>query len=294
MNNLNGLIYFDKPVGKTSSDCLYPFKKILRKSGFKKTKIGHFGTLDPFASGLLIIAFGSCTRLADYVHADCPKQYWAQGKFGVMTDSGDLTGKEIKTSELPSNLNEAAITEAFLGDYFQVPPSLSAAKHEGKALYEWAREGVKIEKEAVKRFIFDLKFEKLNPELAQFTVTVSSGTYIRTLMEDIALKLNSSGHLEKLRRLKIGLGSVDNCIDQVPEDIDQLKSKLISPAELLPYPHVNLQMSSQIEDFRHGRSIKIDQDNGLVWVKDLDGELCGLGHIGDNCLTVRVNMLSQD
>ena len=180
------LFAVDKPKGITSYDVIRKFKKILKRPF---GKIGHLGTLDPFASGLLFIGISGATRFSDLIHDRTNKTYLASGLVGVKTDSGDETGNIVLEQEGKIDIEVEELSrlwgEKFKGDYFQVPPAYSATKHEGKKLYEYAREGIVIEKKAVRRRIEKIQLFDLKDEVVTFEVTVSKGTYIRTLFEDM-------------------------------------------------------------------------------------------------------------
>lgn len=290
---LSGIIYLNKPKGISSSDAFYPIKKLLKKNGYKNTKIGHYGTLDPFATGLLLVAIGPCTRLADFVHEESVKTYLAKGNFGSKTSTGDYTGEKLQDFPLPVVLNTDQLMTKFQGEYWQSPPAVSAAKHQGKALYEWAREGVIIQKGPVRRFIHQFNILSLTPNQIQFEASVSTGTYIRTLMEDLAAQLGSGGHLQELSRIRIGKVSINEALMEIPSTIEELKNCLHSPTKLLPYAEIQLT-TSQSEFFRNGREIVMPEViAGRYWAKGPKGELLGLAELRDENLRVLVNMMQQ-
>jgi len=294
---LNGLLFINKPKSLSSSDALYPIKKLLRIIGQKKTKIGHFGTLDPFADGLLIIALGHCTRLADYVHEYCPKTYIAKGKFGTQTDTGDLTGQPYKQCGLAEIENRSDIEKKYVGSYSQRPPFFSATKHQGKALYEWAREGIEIVKDPVVRTIHHFEINKLDQNEIIFSATVSSGTYIRVLMEDIAADFKSCGHLTELTRTQIGNALKDQATDlHLFKDMqvyDELSSKILEPDVVLPFLKIELANEKQSEAFRHGQAIESSLiSEKPVWVF-FENKRLGLAKIVEGKLQVLINMMPQ-
>ena len=200
-----------KPAGPSSGTVLTELKRKLPR-GFGK--IGHFGTLDPFACGVFLVGLAGASRLNDLIHSAYPKTYLAVGKLGIKSLSGDCThpDKTEDTSEYPSqviskfdlNFLNQRLQEKFVGDYWQSPPAFSAAKFEGRALHEWAREGITIAKEKVQRHIFSLEVVKFSYPFLSIRVTASSGTYIRTLFEDIAHDLGTYGMLIALVREQIG------------------------------------------------------------------------------------------
>lgn len=193
--NVNGVLLLDKPLGFSSNQALQKVKWL-----FQAAKAGHTGTLDPLATGLLPICLGEATKFAQYV-TDADKTYVATIKLGVTTTTGDVEGKVL--SIRPVNVTQsqfAAVVQQFTGEISQMPPMYSALKFEGKALYEYAREGVDIARQARLITIKSLVVNEFMADVAQITVTCSKGTYIRTLAEDIGTALGCGAHLIGLRR----------------------------------------------------------------------------------------------
>jgi tRNA pseudouridine55 synthase len=210
---MDGFILIDKPQGVTSRDVV---DALTKRFGMKK--IGHTGSLDPFATGLLVVTLGKGTKAGPYLEA-LEKTYIATIKLGTQTDSGDLTGKVIATSEIHP-LFDYYVQEAlemFLGDSLQTPPMHSALKVDGVPLYKLAHKGETIERKPRPIHVFDIKLEKLTADEITFSATVSKGTYMRTLGEDIAKKLGMVGHLCSLRRLKVGNFLVTDAV--TPTDV---------------------------------------------------------------------------
>ena len=202
---MNGVIIVDKEKGKTSFD---EIRDIRKKYNIKK--VGHAGTLDPMATGVLIILVGEATKLSDYL-MNHDKEYIATLKLGKKTDTGDSEGKIIEEKEIPnlSKENVQNVLNTFIGKSKQIPPMYSAIKVNGKKLYEFAREGKEIERQERKIEIYFLEIIKLiedNKKIAEieFKVNCSKGTYIRTLCEDIAEKLGTCGYMKELRRTRVG------------------------------------------------------------------------------------------
>lgn len=219
-SNYSPLIFnLYKPKDVTSYDLIRHMKRNLPK-GYGK--IGHFGTLDPFAEGVLLIGVSGATRINNYIHELLPKTYLAKGKLGVFTETGDLTVEPSKVDDseyLFKNISsfskefiEEKIREKFLGKYLQAPHKYSAAKFEGKALHQWAREGVDIKKDLVERFIYTLEVVDYDFPYLTIRAKVGSGTYIRTLFSDCAEYLGTYGTLETLVREKIGHISSSNSL----------------------------------------------------------------------------------
>lgn len=199
---LHGVILLDKPLGLSSNDALQKVKRL-----FRAEKAGHTGTLDPLATGLLPLCFGAATKFSQ-VSLDADKRYTATLKLGVRTTTGDAEGGVLSTREvMPAMLEPQrlqAACAAFLGQIDQVPPMHSALKHQGKALYEYAREGVEIERAPRRVTLHAIDILSVQGEVVTIDVRCSKGTYIRTLAEDIGEHLGCGAHLIGLRRTGSG------------------------------------------------------------------------------------------
>jgi tRNA pseudouridine55 synthase len=201
---LNGWIILDKPAGLGSTQAVGAVKRALRESGEPKTKVGHGGTLDPLASGVLPIALGEATKLCGRM-LDAAKGYEFTIRFGEETDTLDLEGKVIATSPVrPSKAEIEAILPRFSGPIDQVPPAFSALKIEGERAYDLARAGKEVILQPRSVTIYELRAIALAPDEATFSATVSKGTYIRSLARDIAQALGTVGHVTMLRRTRAG------------------------------------------------------------------------------------------
>lgn len=193
--NINGILLLDKPIGFSSNQALQKIKWLL-----KAAKAGHTGTLDPLATGLLPLCFGEATKFAHFL-TDADKTYIATIQLGATTTTGDAEGEVLTTS--PVNVSRSGFEQAcqqFMGEISQTPPMYSALKFEGKALYEYARAGVEIERQARRVTIQSIEVNSFAGDVAVITVTCSKGTYIRTLAEDIGKQLGCGAHLIGLRR----------------------------------------------------------------------------------------------
>ena len=197
---LDGALLVDKPVGPTSHDVV---DRIRRRFGLKK--VGHAGTLDPNASGLLIILLGRGTKLSERLMAD-DKVYAGTIKFGEVTDSYDTDGKVMETKPVPpitlEQLNELADT--FVGDQLQTPPMVSAVKVEGVPLYKLARKGVEVERKPRLIHVYNFNFSSYQEPLAEFRLACTKGTYVRSIAHELGQKLGCGAHLHTLRRLVSG------------------------------------------------------------------------------------------
>ena len=212
----DGFLLIDKPKGWTSRDVCNKIQGIL-----KVKKVGHSGTLDPFATGLLIVAIGKATKALSFLE-DFTKEYLAVLKLGTKTNTGDINGEVIQNKEIPhlKNSDLDIVSASLIGKSMQIPPMTSAIKVDGKKLYELAHKGIEIERKPREIEIFSLEMMLSKSDEIIFKTHVSKGTYIRTLGEDIAEKLNCVGYLEDLKRTKINDIKVEEAIslDSVTED----------------------------------------------------------------------------
>ncbi|MQN00633.1 MAG: tRNA pseudouridine(55) synthase TruB [Lachnospiraceae bacterium] len=222
-----GIIVMDKPSGFTSFDVIGKLRGILHTR-----KMGHTGTLDPIATGVLVVCVGRATKLVSKLTAE-DKIYEAGILFGEKRDTGDITGKVIETSDreiTAGELNEAAA--AFTGDIDQIPPMYSAKKVNGKRLYEYAREGIEVEREPEHIHIFTIELLDFSYPHAKILVHCSKGTYIRTLIEDISEKAGTYGTMESLRRLKNGDFSIDEAVTFEELEAAEDPWELVHPVEV--------------------------------------------------------------
>ena len=209
---LHGWIIIDKPVGLGSTTAVSAVKRILREADEPKTKVGHGGTLDPLASGVLPIALGEATKLAGRM-LDATKAYDFTIRFGVETDTLDAEGECIATSAVTPTADEvSAVLPHFTGKIEQVPPAYSALKIGGKAAYARARAGEDVELNSRAVTIFDLRLIEATCDGATLAATVSKGTYIRSLARDIARALGTVGHVSYLRRTRAGPFGLDQAV----------------------------------------------------------------------------------
>jgi tRNA pseudouridine55 synthase len=209
---LHGWIILDKPVGLGSTQAVGAVKRALREAGEPKTKVGHGGTLDPLASGVLPIALGEAPKLAGRM-LDATKAYDFTIRFGEQTDTLDLEGTVIATSAVrPERVAIEAVLPRFTGPIRQVPPAFSALKVDGKRAYDLARAGEEVEFEARDVTIHSLDLLGTSADDATLSTTVSKGTYIRSLARDIAHALGTVGHVTMLRRTKAGPFTLEQAI----------------------------------------------------------------------------------
>lgn len=244
-----GFLVVDKPSGISSNAVI---GKVKRATGIKK--VGHAGTLDPMATGVVVVAIGPVTRLIRFVQ-DQPKEYLATALFGVATDTLDADGA-VLTRE-PMDVTEQGVIEAagrFVGRIHQIPPMVSALKHEGRRLYELAREGTVIEREARPVDVYELEILSVGagpyPEV-DFRVVCGKGTYVRSLADDLAAALGGSAHLTSLRRTRIGSLSLSEH-GIVVDELETWEQKMLTPTEALADLPVVIVGQKTEQGVRHG------------------------------------------
>jgi tRNA pseudouridine55 synthase len=205
---VHGVLLLDKPLGLSSNDALQKAKWLLRAE-----KAGHTGTLDPLATGVLPLCFGAATKFSQ-LHLDADKTYEAVARLGVRTTTGDCEGEVVARCEVPEITPEhlEEVRRQFIGAITQVPPMHSALKKDGKALYEYARAGLQVERAARQVTVFELALSLLASDRLKIVAKVSKGTYIRTLGEDLGAALGCGAHLASLRRIATGPFQADQCI----------------------------------------------------------------------------------
>lgn len=236
----NGIINVYKESGFTSHDVVAKLRGILHQK-----KIGHTGTLDPEATGVLPVCLGNATRLCDMI-TDKSKEYRAVLLLGVSTDTEDATGKILSTKAV--NVTEEDIIKAvksFIGEYNQIPPMYSALKVNGKKLCDLARKGIEIERKPREVFIYDIIIKKIDIPEVTMTVKCSKGTYIRSLCRDIGEKLNTGGTMKSLVRTRTGIFSIENAVklSEISKNMeDNNIDSLIMPTDSFfnEYPAVNV------------------------------------------------------
>jgi len=257
---MDGIILINKEAGVTSRDVVNALEK-----KFQMTKIGHTGTLDPFATGLLVITLGKGTKAGPYLEA-LDKTYVATLKLGVKTDTGDLTGSVVEEKSVGpiSGGQIIQVLNAFLGDSTQIPPMYSALKKDGVPLYKMAREGEVVEREPRPIHINAIKLKKYAGNEITFEARVSKGTYIRTLGEDIAEKLGTVGHLTSLERTAVGKFSLEDAhsVSYVTP------SSLISVREALDFMEKVVVKGEDIKRIMDGKPFNFTKGNRLLVLDD--------------------------
>ncbi len=275
---MNGYLLINKPMGITSHDVIYRVRKIA-----KTKKVGHTGTLDPMATGLMVVCIGNATKAADYI-TNGNKAYVATMKLGFVSDTLDCTGEITPLPE--KEITEDEIRKAFssfLGEYDQTPPMYSAKKINGKKLYELARKGETVERKAVQVSIFRLDIQSIENNTITFFVECSKGTYIRSLIDDIGKKLNYGAIMTKLRRVKSGQFSIDTAQCYTLEELEKMDTiaPLLHPVETAFLNYPKFTVNSHFE-----RLIK----NGIM----VDLKRLGLSHETQNGKLFRVYTKAGD
>jgi len=270
---LSGWIILDKPLGLGSTQAVGAVKRALREAGQPKTKVGHGGTLDPLATGVLPIALGEATKLAGRM-LDATKAYDFTIRFGDETDTLDAEGAVIATSGvIPSRTEVEAVLPRFTGPIAQVPPAYSALKVNGKRAYDLARAGEEVSLKTRNVTIHALELLDRGEEEATFAATVSKGTYIRSLARDIARALGTVGHVSMLRRTKAGPFSLKQAISL--DKLAEFAKARVLDEEVLPLeaglddiPALSVT-PEQARLLRHGQSlVGIPVQPGLHLAKD--------------------------
>ena len=257
---VDGVLLLDKPVGLSSNDALIKAKRVLNAK-----KAGHTGTLDPFATGLLPLCFGEATKFSqDLLEAD--KTYETTVHLGISTNTGDTEGEAISTQEV--NVTRAqidAVLAQFRGPILQVPPMYSALKRDGRAYYEYAREGITLEREARPVTIHQLDFVGYEAPFLQLLVTCSKGTYIRVLGEDIGNALGCGAHLNALRRIRVGALTVDGMVTLETLQANSAPLSMLAPVDALLSSFPSVQLTGVLaKRFLNGQRLALGKEDVAV------------------------------
>lgn len=275
---MNGIILIDKPQEWTSHDVVGKLRGILHER-----RIGHSGTLDPLATGLLVIFVGRATRAVEFAEADT-KEYIAGLRLGISTDTQDITGRVISSGgAVPDEFQLRKALEKFKGELEQIPPMYSAIKVGGKKLYELARKGESIERRSRHITVFDLDIAGRADDDYVLRVSCSKGTYVRTLCNDIGQALGCGGCMSGLRRTKAGVFSVEDAhtIAEVQEAVDRGEAEsLIIPLDTLFSEFNKLTVPTVAEKkLRNGSIVNISAPDGKYRVYSESNEFLLLGEV---------------
>jgi tRNA pseudouridine55 synthase len=258
--DMDGIIVINKEKEYTSHDVVAKLKKKLNIS-----KVGHTGTLDPNATGVLPILIGKGTKFSKYL-INHDKIYEVELELGKKTDTADIEGKVIEEENVDEKYikeNLLQVLESFVGKQEQIPPMYSAIKKDGKKLYEYARAGEKVDIEPRKIEIYKIDLNKYDKNIISFVVSCSKGTYIRSLCEDIAEKLNTVGYMKNLKRLQVGKFNIKDAVYIDDIDLKNVNDHLITPEEILRgIPCINLG-EKKLKLFLNGVQLTANNIDGL-------------------------------
>ena len=275
---MNGFLLIDKPSGISSAECVYSIRKDLNEK-----KVGHCGTLDPLATGILPICIGEATKFSNYV-SDQSKRYEVKILFGLETDTGDITGKEVSLGDVNFSLNQLKkVLSHFVGEQEQIPPMFSALKKNGKPLYYWARRGVFLKRKP--RLIYvdqiELKTFKSYKEVT-VEVSCSKGTYIRTLVESIGRQLETYATVLELRRTRIGFLKEEDLTPLNPKGKNSYVDDIVECDQVLKnYPKLVLN-KTETKKIRNGQQVDYNarqEKEGIVRLYEEEGSFIGIGNI---------------
>lgn len=283
---MNGIILIDKEKEYTSHDVVAIVKKIT------KSKVGHTGTLDPNATGVLPLLVGDATKVSKYL-INHDKEYIVELQLGKKTTTADIEGDIIEEKEVQNWIFEdkerlERILQSFVGKQKQIPPMYSAIKVNGKKLYDYARQGkeIKIKPRNIEIYKIELLSVDRNQETINFKVKCSKGTYIRSLCEDIATKLETAGYMKNLRRIQVGSFKIEDSITitKLKKDMESGNKLNLIPVEkiLMDIPTIELK-EEKLKLYLNGVKIKTDKENGVYRVL-VNNKFIGTGIIKDNTL----------
>jgi tRNA pseudouridine55 synthase len=301
--NVSGVLLLDKPQGGSSNHILQRVKRL-----FGAAKAGHTGSLDPLATGMLPVCFGEATKISAFL-LDADKRYHLECQLGVNTTTGDAEGEVIDTQDV-SAISERDVKKVlpdFLGEIDQVPPMYSALKHNGERLYKLARKGIEVERKARQVTIYDIDFISLQWQqqddqqrlILELEVHCSKGTYVRTLVEDIAKKLNCGAHITSLRRLSVGpydgnmltIDQLEALAEQGEEALDNCLQPVDSGVSHWPDVHLSSDAAFYVQQ---GQAVMVPQAPTQGWVRIYDQDhFLGLGEIQDDGMVAPRRMIKQ-
>ncbi|EOC1289201.1 tRNA pseudouridine(55) synthase TruB [Cronobacter muytjensii] len=288
--DVHGVLLLDKPQGLSSNDALQKVKRL-----YNANRAGHTGALDPLATGMLPVCLGEATKFSQYL-LDSDKRYRVVARLGQRTDTSDADGTVVE--ERSVTFSEQALQDAlesFRGDTLQVPTMFSALKYQGKPLYEYARQGIEVPREARPITVYELLFIRHEGNELELEVHCSKGTYIRTIIDDLGEKLGCGAHVTYLRRLTVSKYPVERMVtlEQLNALLEEAQQQDIAPSELLDpllmpmdspasdYPVVNLPLTSSVY-FKNGNPVRTSDapSEGLVRVTEGEAQkFLGMGEI---------------
>ena len=285
--DIHGVFLLDKPQGMSSNDIMQKVKRI-----FQANKAGHTGALDPLATGMLPICLGEATKFSQFL-LEADKRYLVTAKLGERTDTSDAEGQIVETRDVNVKTSEILTAlEQFRGDILQVPTMFSALKHNGKSLYEYARQGITVEREARPITIFELNFIEYNAPYLTLEVHCSKGTYIRTLVDDLGEVLGCGAHVTMLRRTAVADYPTEKMLDwHALQSLAEQQDLALLDALLLPMDTAVAKLpalilnESQTQGIGFGQRIKFDNPNmfqGQVRLFSHENRFLGVAVIDEN------------
>ena len=285
--DIHGVFLLDKPQGMSSNDIMQKVKRI-----FQANKAGHTGALDPLATGMLPICLGEATKFSQFL-LDADKRYLVTAKLGERTDTSDAEGQIVETRDVNVKTPEILTAlEQFRGNILQVPTMFSALKHNGKPLYEYARQGITVEREARPITIFELNFIEYNAPYLTLEVHCSKGTYIRTLVDDLGEVLGCGAHVTMLRRTAVADYPTEKMLDwHALQSLAEQQDLALLDALLLPMDTAVAKLpalilnESQTQGIGFGQRIKFDNPNrlqGQVRLFSHENRFLGVAVIDEN------------
>lgn len=277
---MEGIININKPSGITSFDVIRVLRRVL-----KEKRIGHTGTLDPLAEGVLVVCLGRVTRLVQDIEG-YSKIYTAGFELGYRTDTYDIEGKTIEESEKKSATRDELdrVLKKFIGDIKQIPPMYSALKVDGQKLYDLARKGIEVERKARDIHIDFIEVLEFDGVKGKIRCGVSKGTYIRSLIDDMGRELGTLATMNSLVREKVGDSSIDKAFTL--EDIERLHNEgnssfLQSVEEFFTYPQLEIEEGKNLTLFLNGNTIRHQSPNGRYRVY-CQNKFLGLANVNNN------------
>ncbi|MBI3311010.1 tRNA pseudouridine(55) synthase TruB [Serratia quinivorans] len=291
--DIHGVLLLDKPQGLSSNDALQKVKRL-----YNANRAGHTGALDPLATGMLPICLGEATKFSQFL-LDSDKRYRVIARLGQRTDTSDADGQIVQ--ERPVNFTQAQLDvalDSFRGDIKQVPSMYSALKYQGKKLYEYARQGIEVPREARSITVYELQFIRWEGDELELEIHCSKGTYIRTITDDLGELLGCGAHVIYLRRLQVATYPTERMVtlEQLNELLEQAQAQEIAPAELLDpllmpmdspvenYPEVNL-LPVVAGYVKQGQPVQVAGAPASGMVRITEGEerkFIGVGDIADD------------
>ncbi|CAI1100498.1 tRNA pseudouridine(55) synthase TruB [Serratia proteamaculans] len=291
--DIHGVLLLDKPQGLSSNDALQKVKRL-----YNANRAGHTGALDPLATGMLPICLGEATKFSQFL-LDSDKRYRVIARLGQRTDTSDADGQIVQ--ERPVNFTQAQLDvalDSFRGDIKQVPSMYSALKYQGKKLYEYARQGIEVPREARSITVYELQFIRWEGDELELEIHCSKGTYIRTITDDLGELLGCGAHVIYLRRLQVATYPTERMVtlEQLNELLEQAHRQEIAPAELLDpllmpmdspvenYPEVNL-LPVVAGYVKQGQPVQVAGAPASGMVRITEGEerkFIGVGDIADD------------